>query len=180
MRFLIAVFCFTCSLSSMAANEIEWEALVPQDYDPSAIYSSLFDEIYGEQQAPDGIADGDSRGEKLMDAIDKAWREAPLKQSLDNTEVRMAGYGVPLDGDEEYVREFLLVPYFGACIHTPPPPRNQIVLVKMAGRGVPLDLALDAMWLEGTLTVSSQDTEYGTAGYVLEGKSAEAFTGYPR
>jgi hypothetical protein len=36
------------------------------------------------------------------------------------------------------------------------------------------------MWLEGTLTVSSQDTEYGTAGDVLEGKSAEAFTGYPR
>ena len=49
--------------------------------------------------------------------------------------------------------------------------------------GVPptsLDLAVDAMWLEGTLTVSSQDTEYGTAGYVLEGKSAEPFTGYPR
>ena len=91
MRFLIALLCFACSLPSVAANEIEWDALVPQDYDPSAIYSSLFDEIYGEQQAPDGIADGDSRGEKLMDAIDKAWREAPLKQSLDNTEVRMAG-----------------------------------------------------------------------------------------
>ncbi len=116
----------------------------------------------------------------MMDAIDKAWREAPLEQSLDNTEVRLPGYGVPLDGDEEYVREFLLVPYFGACIHTPPPPRNQIILVKMKGRGVPLDLAVDAMWLEGTLKVSSQDTEYGTAGYVLEGKSAEAFTGYPR
>ncbi len=78
------------------------------------------------------------------------------------------------------MREFLLVPYFGACIHTPPPPRNQIILVKMEGRGVPLDLAVGAMWLEGTLKVSSQDTEYGTAGYVLEGQSAEPFTGYPQ
>jgi len=178
MRYLLAVLCFSWSLSSMAANEIEWEALVPEGYDPSEIYNTLFDDIYGEQQAPDSIADGDARGKKMLDAIDKAWREAPLKQSLDNTAVHLAGYGVPLDGDEEYVREFLLVPYFGACIHTPPPPRNQIVLVKMKGRGVPLDLALDAMWLSGTLTVSSQETEYGTAGYVLEGESAEPFTGY--
>ena len=115
----------------------------------------------------------------MLDAIDKAWREAPLKADLDGKVVRLPGFGVPLDGDNEYVREFLLVPYFGACIHSPPPPRNQIVLVKMKGRGVPLDVAFDAMWLQGTLKVSSQDTEYGTAGYVLEGDSAEVYTEAP-
>jgi len=48
--------------------------------------------------------------------------------------------------------------------------------VRLPGFGVPLDVAFDAMWLQGTLKVSSQDTEYGTAGYVLEGDSAEVYT----
>ncbi|MCG8437207.1 MAG: DUF3299 domain-containing protein [Pseudomonadales bacterium] len=178
MRVLTFCLALMLSLSAQAARQLEWEELVPDGYYPATIYGDLFDEIYGEEQAPDAIADGGDRGERMMDAIDKAWREAPLKSSLDGLQVRLPGYGVPLDGDEEYVREFLLVPYFGACIHTPPPPRNQIILVKMKGRGVPLDLAVDAMWLEGTLRVSSQDTEYGTAGYVLEGESASPFTGY--
>ncbi|MED5238809.1 MAG: DUF3299 domain-containing protein [Pseudomonadota bacterium] len=179
MRVFTILLCLTLSLPAMAARELEWDDLVPEGYEPQEVYGALFDEIYGDKE-PDDIEDGGDKGERMMDAIDKAWREAPLKQSLDNTVVRLPGYGVPLDGDEEYVREFLLVPYFGACIHTPPPPRNQIILVKMEGRGVPLDLAVGAMWLEGTLKVSSQDTEYGTAGYVLEGQSAEPFTGYPQ
>ncbi|MEQ3723255.1 DUF3299 domain-containing protein [Alcanivorax sp.] len=177
MRFRVLLLGMVLSLPLHAADSLDWDDLVPAGYDPGKIYSRLFDEIYTDKE-PEDIADGDSRGVQMLDAIDKAWREAPLKASLDNTRVRLAGYGVPLEGDENYVREFLLVPYFGACIHTPPPPRNQIVLVKMKGQGVPLDLAVDAMWLEGTLTVSSEDTEYGTAGYVLKGESAELFTGY--
>ncbi len=177
MRYLIAALCLIISLPAMAAKVMEWDDLVPADYDPNTVYEALFNDIYGDQP-PENVADDDPRGQQMLDAIDKAWREAPLKAELDGTAVRLPGFGVPLDGDDEYVREFLLVPYFGACIHSPPPPRNQIVLVKMQGRGVPLDLAFDAMWLEGTLKVSSQDTEYGTAGYVLEGDSAEVFDGF--
>lgn len=175
MRYLITALCLAVSLPAMAAKVMEWDDLVPADYDSNMVYEQLFRDIYGDQP-PEDVADGDPRGERMLDAIDKAWREAPLKADLDGTEVRLPGFGVPLDGDDEYVREFLLVPYFGACIHSPPPPRNQIVLVKMKGRGVPLDVAFDAMWLQGTLKVSSQDTEYGTAGYVLEGDSAEVYT----
>lgn len=178
MRYLIAVLCLVLCVPATAAKTMEWDDLVPADYDPNAVYERLFSDIYGDQP-PEDVADGDPRGERMLDAIDKVWREAPLKADLDGAEVRLPGFGVPLDGDNEYVREFLLVPYFGACIHSPPPPRNQIVLVKMKGRGVPLDVAFDAMWLEGTLKVSSQDTEYGTAGYVLEGDSAEVYTEAP-
>lgn len=176
MRNLIAVLCLVVSLPSAAAKVMEWDDLVPGDYNPERVYEQLFSDIYGDKP-PEDISDEDPRGQKMMDAIDKAWREAPLKADLDNTEVRLPGFGVPLDGDDEYVREFLLVPYFGACLHLPPPPRNQIVLVKMKGRGVPMDVAFDAMWLQGTLKVSSQDTEFGTAGYVLEGESAEVYDG---
>ena len=43
--------------------------------------------------------------------------------------VRIAAFIVPLEDNMQESDEFLLVPYFGACIHTPPPPANQIVLV---------------------------------------------------
>lgn len=49
---------------------------------------------------------------------------------LDGQRVRIPGYLLPLEFDGDKVSEFLLVPYVGACIHTPPPPPNQIVHVK--------------------------------------------------
>jgi len=49
---------------------------------------------------------------------------------LDGMNVRIPGYIVPLDFSAEAKHtEFLLVPYFGACLHTPPPPPNQIIFV---------------------------------------------------
>jgi hypothetical protein len=52
-------------------------------------------------------------------------------QGLDGQNIRLPGYIVPLEVSEEgRTTEFLLVPYFGACIHVPPPPSNQIVHVK--------------------------------------------------
>jgi len=49
--------------------------------------------------------------------------------ALDNTEIEMAGFVLPLKFKNKKVVEFLLVPWIGACIHTPPPPPNQIVHV---------------------------------------------------
>ncbi|MGI9201102.1 MAG: DUF3299 domain-containing protein [Woeseiaceae bacterium] len=51
-------------------------------------------------------------------------------KELDGTFVRIPGYAVPLELSGSKVTEFLLVPYVGACIHTPPPPPNQIVHVE--------------------------------------------------
>lgn len=163
-----------CLVLPAAGAELEWDDLVPEGWQPDAVYNRVLEEVYGDEPVED-LDDEDRKAMQLMDAIDRAWRAAPLKASLDNMQVALPGFGVPLDGDAEFVREFLLVPYFGACIHSPPPPRNQIVLVRMKGKGVPLAVAFDAMWVEGTLKVSSEDTEFGTAGYVLEGVSARAY-----
>jgi ABC-type nickel/cobalt efflux system permease component RcnA len=43
--------------------------------------------------------------------------------------VVMDGYALPLRAEEGRVVEFLLVPWVGACVHTPPPAANQIVHV---------------------------------------------------
>ncbi|MCQ6261372.1 DUF3299 domain-containing protein [Alcanivorax sp. MM125-6] len=153
-----------------------WDTLVPKDWDPRAEYQAISKEIYG-NNSPDQLDDTDARAVELFDAMQDAWSNAPLRQDLDNTALTLPGFVVPLEGDDKNLREFLLVPYFGACIHFPPPPRNQVVLVKMQGEGMPVDMMWDAVEIEGTLKVDSQDTEYGTAGYVLEAESAGLYKG---
>ncbi|MFN5811592.1 MAG: DUF3299 domain-containing protein, partial [Burkholderiales bacterium] len=76
------------------------------------------------------LQDNSEEANKAMGAIRKKLDEAPIVKSQINKKVRLPGYAVPLDADRSDKREFLLVPYFGACIHTPPPPANQIVLVR--------------------------------------------------
>ena len=49
--------------------------------------------------------------------------------NLDNASVVMPGFILPLEYAGTKVTEFLLVPWVGACIHSPPPPANQIVHV---------------------------------------------------
>lgn len=50
---------------------------------------------------------------------------------LENANIEMAGFLLPLEFDGKKVTEFLLVPYVGACIHEPPPAANQIVYAKL-------------------------------------------------
>lgn len=172
LRTLLRTLLLTLLLTANAAlatepRELEWDDLVPADWQPAG----LFEEFAGITD----IDDGDPIAEKLMNRIREVWDSAPLVDSLDGLRVKIPGYGVPLDGDAERVQSFLLVPYFGACIHTPPPPRNQIVLVNMKADGVPLDDAFGALWITGTLKVEPADTEYGHAGYTLIADKAEVF-----
>ncbi|QQZ41494.1 DUF3299 domain-containing protein [Pseudomonas sp. SK3(2021)] len=93
---------------------------------------------------------------------------APVVQSLDGLSVRLPGYIVPLEvGEEGRTTEFLLVPYFGACIHVPPPPSNQIVHVKSAV-GVKLDELYQPYWIEGPMQVKASTSEIADAGYQME------------
>lgn len=96
-------------------------------------------------------------------------------KKLDGKLVRIPGFVVPLDDFQEDGAEFLLVPYYGACVHTPPPPPNQIVMVEMAGRkSIKLGL-FDAVWLSGRLKIQSVESPYGTVGYTLEGMKVEPY-----
>ena len=53
-----------------------------------------------------------------------------VRLDLNDKDVRIPGFIVPLEYKEsEIVTRFLLVPYFGACIHEPPPPPNQTIYV---------------------------------------------------
>ena len=89
--------------------------------------------------------------------------------------VKLPGFIVPLEyGDKGRVKEFLLVPYFGACIHYPPPPPNQIVYVVL-DEPVELDSIWDPVWAIGELKAERRGSELGTAGYVMAGKELDEY-----
>jgi uncharacterized protein len=96
---------------------------------------------------------------------------------LDGKKIRIPGFIVPLDDADEQGAEFLLVPYYGACVHTPPPPPNQMAFVSMTdGKQVKLAL-FDAIWMEGTLRIVNYESPYGSVGYTIEGLSMRPYTG---
>ncbi len=118
----------------------------------------------------------DYLGEGSLAALQTGSYEA--NPQLDGQRVRLPGFVVPLEKSRDgLLSAFLLVPYFGACIHVPPPPPNQVVFVRMrAGAG--LKSIEDAMWVTGTLRVSVKKSDLGSAAYVLDGERLEKYD-YP-
>ncbi len=98
----------------------------------------------------------------------------PEIAALNGRRVQIAGFLVPLEDDASAVSEFLLVPYFGACIHLPPPPPNQMIYVKMVATAVAVDLTVP-MLIEGELTVATIDSPYGKVGYVIAGRDVRPY-----
>jgi hypothetical protein len=83
-------------------------------------------------------------------------------------EAKVPGFMVPLEDYLEEVTEFLLVPYVGACVHTPPPPPNQLVYVKMAeGRRVSVEW-WDPIYSVGTLILDETENQYASVSYTME------------
>jgi hypothetical protein len=90
-------------------------------------------------------------------------------------EVMIPGFIVPLEDFAEEASEFLLVPYVGACVHTPAPPPNQLVHVKMKG-GRKVSVPLWApVWLHGELRVEASESIYGPAGFFVPGDSVTPY-----
>ena len=133
-----------------------WDALVPKDWDPMKDFKNL---NFGLLQ------DGDPRANEALDRLKRAFDNAPTVPSVNDTRVRIAGFVVPLEAEgDQQMREFLLVPYFGACIHTPPPPANQIIHVTST-KPIKGFRTMDPMWASGTLRTAISDTAMGTSGY---------------
>lgn len=110
----------------------------------------------------------DALGAESAPAAKQDLPNAPVVQSLDGQAIRLPGYIVPLEVNEEgRTTEFLLVPYFGACIHVPPPPSNQIVHVR-SELGVKLEELYQPYWIEGALQVKASTSELADAGYQMD------------
>jgi uncharacterized protein len=99
-----------------------------------------------------------------------------VNSKLSETKVKLPGFVVPLVvNDNGVVSEFFLVPYFGACIHVPPPPPNQIVYVKLAGGGIRPGPSEDAVWVTGILHTQTNGNSLAKAAYTLDASRVEPY-----
>lgn len=142
-------------------KEIGWDELVPKDWNPLAMMQGF---------NLDEMDDNDPRAMELIEKMRRVWDEAPVKSSLNGARIRIPGYLVPLDAQRGQLKEFLLVPYFGACIHTPPPPANQIIHGVAAKPLGNVEL-MAAVWISGTLETVRSETEFGASGYRLKAEN---------
>lgn len=140
--------------------ELSWDDLLPADFD----FQTLRDKIDLEQYDIQNLTDEDPEAQRLYSDLQTVMADVPFVYALDGQEARIPGFLVPLDMDAESVTEFFLVPYFGACIHTPPPPANQIVHIVL-DEAIPFTNIYEPYWIEGTLSVTKTETDIGTAGY---------------
>lgn len=152
---------------SSSYKEVTWEALTPRDWNPARELGAL---------NLGSLTDSDPRAIKALEQLRLAMDNAPVVSSLNGARIRIPGFLVPLDGSKGQVTEFLLVPYFGACIHTPPPPANQIIHV-LPAKPYKTDQGMDAVWVSGVLETTRSDTGMGRAGYRMK---AETVTPYKK
>ncbi|MDE2982365.1 MAG: DUF3299 domain-containing protein [Gemmatimonadota bacterium] len=90
--------------------------------------------------------------------------------ALDGKLVKIPGFTVPLEDFASSATEFLLVPYVGACIHTPPPPPNQLVYIEMDdGKRAKMD-GWNPVWVEGVLSIEMTESVYGHVGFTISGQ----------
>lgn len=90
--------------------------------------------------------------------------------ALDGKLVKIPGFTVPLEDWASSATEFLLVPYVGACIHTPPPPPNQLVYIEMdEGKRAKMD-GWNPVWVEGVLKIEMTESVYGHVGFTIAGQ----------
>jgi hypothetical protein len=129
--------------------------------------------------------DGSNEANANVKPVETDWatlRELDLKtgampghlRKLDGQRVRIPGFIVPLEDDQNAVSEFLLVPSPTACIHTPPPPGNQMIHVRMAG-GRTASRSYGPVWLQGRLRITDIDGPYGKSSYELLGELTEPY-----
>lgn len=92
----------------------------------------------------------------------------PELKKLDKAVVRIAGYMVPLEDDsQEEATEYLIVPIAGGCIHTPPPPPNQIVYCKNPANKRSKVAMFEPQWFEGKLSIAKTGSPYGNVSYQM-------------
>ncbi len=156
---LLAMGFATAAVS--APKTIDWMDLIPAEARnrPPPPPPTIHDFLMGEEGPAPLLQPGD----------------LDVNRELDGVEIRIPGYVVPLELDPSgLVTELFLVPYFGACIHVPPPPPNQIVFVRIE-RGMKVDSMYGAYWLTGRLSVKSRQTHLGAAAYTLVATNYEEY-----
>ena len=143
-------------LTGLAATGLRSEAIVDLDW------SDLIPK--GETFLPPTL-----QGILPHDETARASRQPPssgVRTDWNGRIVRLSGFVIPLDYDGTGITAFMLVPYVGACIHVPPPPANQLVLVTTAAPYKSEGL-FEPVTVTGMFGTSATSTQLADVGYAL-------------
>lgn len=151
-----AVMFMAGAVDASESRELSWQELIPEQELFESLESVEPPTTYGDPYASQSYS-------------------AEVNGDLDGIQAKIPGFVVPLEIVEEgKVSEFLLVPYFGACIHTPPPPPNQIVFVT-AAKPIELESMWEPVWVDGKFSVEFKQSMYGSAGYSMTADSVKLY-----
>jgi hypothetical protein len=156
---------------------IDWDNLMPEEdlnalLNPPSYIDDLEDssleDLTNEKLQIDLTAE-------LDDRYQQALVSTKIIKEMDGRAVQIPGFVVPVEFDEETITEFFLVPYFGACIHSPPPPPNQIIYVH-APDGLTLNTLYDPFWISGIISTTLVENYMATSAYSMKMKSYKPYT----
>ncbi|WP_372625647.1 DUF3299 domain-containing protein [Arsukibacterium sp.] len=170
---MLLVASFSMLLNASEVKTIEWTDLMPEE-DLAALQA--MPEVQHDYSQPSPFDDNYNGNDPAAGAWEQILQSAKVKEEYNNTKVRIPGFIVPLEFDgEQNVTSFFLVPYFGACIHVPPPPPNQIIYVSGA-KNLKADMIYSPFWIIGTITTQPMSHDLANAAYSLKADSVEEYT----
>ncbi|MCV2880336.1 DUF3299 domain-containing protein [Sedimentimonas flavescens] len=117
-------------------------------------------QVLREQLAKDGLDVDGLFAARLAIMKQREAAATRVNEDLVGTSVRLPGYVLPLEFKDRKAVEFLLVPTIGACIHTPPPPANQVVHV-VYPEGIEVNGLFTPVWITGTMVAQSSVQDVG-------------------
>ncbi|MEM9255232.1 MAG: DUF3299 domain-containing protein [Pseudomonadota bacterium] len=156
---------------------VDWTELIPPDVleillNPPAYITDMEDGSIEDQissQIKSSIAADD-------DPYQQALVSTEVNDDMNGENVRIPGFVVPLEFDEtQTVTQFFLVPYFGACLHMPPPPPNQIILVS-SKTGLQVQELYTPFWISGKLATTLSENDLATSAYSMTMEEYEIYT----
>ncbi|MDR1311885.1 MAG: DUF3299 domain-containing protein [Burkholderiaceae bacterium] len=148
--------------------ETRWEELVPASWNPAKVFDGL---------NLNELSDYDPRAIKAMDAYREAMKNAPVNPAVQGKRIKLTGFVAPLDWESDTeLKSFLLVPYFGACIHVPPPPSNQIVYVRLSKPAKNIR-SMYLVTVYGSIVVEESTSDLGSASYSMEPDKVSLYDG---
>lgn len=167
-RLLLLPLLLLASLAHAQLPETDWLELMPKSDQKALEQMPEIDHNSPEAQGT-FTEKGGMKQAKGLPAVMYSTKTVP---AMNGKDIRIGGYPVPLETDAKGRSTlFFLVPYPGACIHVPPPPPNQLILVRYP-KGLKLDDIYTPLWVEGKVKVEKISNDLADAAYALDAQKA--------
>jgi hypothetical protein len=155
----------TIPAADNGVQDIHWVALSPPGWQPQQVLTPI---PLGDMQ------DDDPRAKKIMASIQAEWDKAPAVSTLPEGLVRIYGFPVMPKNKAKTTRKIILAPYYGSCMHSPPPPANQRIAVTLAS-AIPTSMFQFPIWVVGHLVVRTQKIDGVQVAYAMDTATWQAY-----